>query len=66
MARNHGHNLFYFLTNLHITLKYGSNSKYSIILYLKFKLPGEHGVEPTLFAQTTRDNMHDNNIADKI
>jgi hypothetical protein len=26
MARNHGHNLFYFLTNLHITLKYGSNS----------------------------------------
>jgi hypothetical protein len=26
MARNHGHNLVYFLTNLHITLKYGSNS----------------------------------------
>jgi hypothetical protein len=27
MARNHGHDLFYFLRNLHITLKYGFCSK---------------------------------------
>ncbi len=29
MARNHGHSLFYSRTNLHITLKCGSNSTYS-------------------------------------
>ncbi len=28
MARNHDHSLFYSRTNLHITLKYGSKSKY--------------------------------------
>jgi hypothetical protein len=27
MARNHAHNLFYFLPNLHITSKYGFNCK---------------------------------------
>ena len=27
MARNHGHDLFYFLRKLHITLKYGFNCR---------------------------------------
>jgi hypothetical protein len=39
MARNHGHNLFYFLTNLHITLKYGSHS-----------IKSENMVDPLQFA----------------
>ena len=30
MARNHGHSLFYSRTNLHITLKYGSNAMLQI------------------------------------